>query len=176
MAEVKGKFITLTGARMAVLHKRALAFCDTILVQKTGKHWNELDPEGWYDTKIFEGFMVNYAKTSLVSDRAIVMLGREVYPTIKETVGLPENIKTAYDLILFEAEGFMQNHRGEGVVPRKFIKKELGHVVVQAHAPGYNQKLFEGVYLGILQMFDEIGTVTFNNENSVCEYHIKWNV
>ena len=86
-------------------------------------------------------------------ERAIVTLGRNVYPTIKKTSGLPPEIKTVLDLLVFEARGFELNHRGADVKPRKFIMKEDKHVIIQAPAPGYSQKLYDGVYLGILQMY-----------------------
>lgn len=174
MAEVKGKFITLAGNLMK-LYKNALDFCDNILYEKIGLHYNELDPEGWYDTKIFNGFMVNYAKASLAKDKAIITLGRKVYPTIEKTVGIPPNIQTPLDLIIYEAQGFLLNHRGADVVPRKFLKKEDGHVIVQAPAPGYSQKLYEGVYLGILEMYDiKNGNVEMTKGAPHFEYEIKW--
>ncbi len=51
MAQVKGKFITLTGFLMA-LYQKPREDADQILYQQVGKHWNELEPEGWYDTKL----------------------------------------------------------------------------------------------------------------------------
>ncbi len=174
MAEVKGKFITLAGNLMK-LYKNALDFCDNILYEKIGLHYHELDPEGWYDTKIFNGFMVNYAKASLAKDKAIITLGRKVYPTIEKTVGIPSNIQKPLDLIIYEAQGFLLNHRGADVVPRKFLKKEDGHVIVQAPAPGYSQKLYEGVYLGILEMYDiKNGNVEMTKGAPHFEYEIKW--
>lgn len=152
MAQVKGKFITLTGALMSVKNEKALNFSDGILFSKTGKHWNELDPEGWYDTALFNGFMKSY-EASASEEAPIISIGKRVYPTIKESVGLPPDIETAFDLIVFEAKGFELNHKGDDVKPRQFVKKEDGHVIVKAPAPGYTQKLFIGVFLGILEMF-----------------------
>ncbi len=174
MAEVKGKFITLAGYLMK-LYENALHFCDNILYEKIGLHYNELDPEGWYDTKIFNGFMVNYAKASRTKDKAIITLGRKVYPTIEKTAGIPSHIQTPLDLIVYEAQGFMLNHRGADVVPRKFLKQTDGHVIVRAPAPGYSQKLYEGVYLGILEMRDiKNGTVEMTKGAPHFEYEIKW--
>ncbi len=175
MAEVKGKFITLTGSFMSILHKKPLKKADDELYQATGKRYNELDPEGWYDTKFFNLFMEEYSKGSLLGEEAIVMLGRKVYPTIKRSVGLPPEIKTPLDLVIFEAEGFELNHRGPDVKPRKFIKKEDKHVIVQAPAPGYNQKLYEGVFLGILEMFGiKSGKVVMTKGEPEFEYEITW--
>ncbi len=44
-AEVRGKFITLAGHLMS-LFKEGLKSADDELYRKTGKHYNELDPEG----------------------------------------------------------------------------------------------------------------------------------
>ncbi len=174
MAEVKGKFITLAGSLM-LMYPDALKFCDDILFEKTGKHWNELEQESWYDTKLFGGFMNNYAKASSSGEKAIITLGRNVYPTIKKTAGLPPEIKTALDLIIFEAKGFELNHKGSDVKPRKFIKKEDKHVIVQAPAPGYSQKLYDGVFIGILEMFGSTtGNVIMTKAAPEFEYEITW--
>ena len=174
MAEVKGKFIMLCGSLMS-LYKKQLEEADNVLFSKTGKRCKDLEPEGWYDTKIFDLFMKKYSEGSIAGESAIVTLGRLVYPTVKDTMGLPANIKTPLDLIMFEAEGFMLNHRGEGVVPRQFIIKKEGHVIVKAPAPGYNQKLYEGVYLGILEMFGiKDGKVSMVKDAPDFEYDIRW--
>ncbi len=172
-AEVKGKFITLAGHLMS-LFKDGLSTADQELYSKTGKHFNELDPEGWYDTKIFNTFMETYARVSPLKEKAIVNLGRMVYPTIQKTVGLPKDLKSPLDFILFEAEGFLDNHRGNDVVPRKFIKKEEKNVVVQAPAPGYNPKLFEGVFYGILEMNGIRNGKVELCDAGTCEFRITW--
>ena len=174
MADVKGKFITLAGYLMS-LYKKQLAEANNYLKKETGKIHNELDPEGWYDTKIFDKFMQKYAEASISKDMAIVTLGKNVYPIIKKTTGLPPEIKTAFDLILFEAKGFELNHRGEDVKPREFIKKEEGHIIVKAPAPGYSQKLYIGVYKGILEMYGiKNGTVEMTKGKPDFEYEIIW--
>jgi hypothetical protein len=174
MAQVKGKFITLTGFLMSQKDDKALSFSDKILFSKTGKHWNELDPEGWYDTSLFNGFMKSY-EASASDEKAIIKVGKHVYPTIKETVGLPPEIKTAFDLIVFEAKGFELNHKGDDVKPRQFVKKQDGFVIVKAPAPGYTQKLYIGVFLGILEMFGITqGKVTMTKGKPDFEYEIKW--
>lgn len=178
MAEVKGKFIMLAGSLMT-LYKDGLAEANKGLAAKTGKTFAELDPEGWYDTSLFNLFMETYSRYSVSGDRAIVTLGRNVYPTIKKSVGLPPHLKTPLDFIKFEAEGFLANHRGSDVQPRKFISAKDGDVVVQAPAPGYNPKLYEGVFLGILEMSGvKTGTVVQTkaraNGDTTDEFHITW--
>jgi hypothetical protein len=146
---------------------------------KTGKTFAELDPEGWYDTSLFNLFMETYARYSVSGERAIVTLGRNVYPTIKKSAGLPPHLKTPLDFIKFEAEGFLANHRGSDVQPRKFISTKDGDVLVQAPAPGYNPKLYEGVFLGILEMSGVktgkvVQTKARANGDATDEFHITW--
>jgi hypothetical protein len=76
------------------------------------------------------------------------------------------------DFIKFEAEGFLSNHQGKDVIPRKFIKAEEGEVVVKAPAPGYNEKLYEGVFLGILKMCGVENGKVVNVGDST--FHITW--
>lgn len=75
-----------------------------------------------------------------------------VYPTIKRTAGLPPSLKTPLDFLKFEAEGLLANHRGADVRPRKFMKAVDREVVVDAPAPDERSKLYEGVFLGILEI------------------------
>lgn len=174
MVYIKGKMITLT-AHLMSLYKDAQKFCDDILVERTGKHYYELEPEEWYDVKLLNGFITNYIKASPTGEQAIVTLGKQIYPTINKTVGLPPEINTALDLLIYEAKGFELHHKGEGIEPRKFIKKEEGHVIVQAPAPGYSQKLYEGVFLGILEMKGiYTGKVKMTKGSPEFEYEITW--
>ncbi|MBI2418116.1 MAG: hypothetical protein HYV28_09495 [Ignavibacteriales bacterium] len=178
MAQVKGKFISLAGALMNH-YPTHRAEADKSLFARTGKFWNELEPEEWYDTSIFGLFIEAYAKASPHGENAIVTLGKEVYPTIKASSGLPENLKTPLDFIKFEAEGFMANHRGSDVIPRKFKKLEDKDIIVEAPAPGYNSKLYEGVYLGILEMCNitsgKVTTLRKQEDGApTSEFHIKW--
>jgi hypothetical protein len=178
MAEVKGKFITLTGALMSV-YKDALEEADKNLFAAIKKHWNELDLEGWYDTKLFNTFMLAYANASPTKENAIVTLGRNVYPTIKRTSKLPDNLKSPLDFIKFEPEGFLANHRGADVRPRKIISVKEGDVVMEATAPGYQSKLNVGVYLGILEMCGvktgQVEQTKFQEKgDKTSEFHITW--
>ncbi|KUO78785.1 MAG: hypothetical protein APF81_26385 [Desulfosporosinus sp. BRH_c37] len=171
MAEVKGKFITLAGSLMA-FYETQLKRADEELFKGTGKHWDKLDPEGWFNAKHFNSFMQSYAEGSPTKDMAIVTLGKKVYPTIKASGGIPPNLKTPLELIKFEAEGFLANHRGTDVKPRKFLLIEDKHVILKTSAPGYNLKLNEGVYLGILEMCGiRTGKVV---QQKADEFDIRW--
>ena len=104
-----------------------------------------------------------------------------IYPTIAATVGLPDHLRTPLDFLKFEAEGFIADHRGDDVIPRKFLKQEEGHVIVEAISPDYSCALIEGVYDGILQLCGVKGgqvrqTKCVRRGDPVCEYDIKWNV
>lgn len=178
MAQVKGKFITLTGQLMS-LYPDYLNLADSVIFSKLNKHWNQLDPEGWYDTSLFNLFMNTYAKASPCSDSAIVNVGKHVYPLIKRTAGLPSNLLTPLDYIKYEADGFLANHKGGDVVPRRIIKAVDRDVIIEACAPGYNSILYVGVYLGILTMCGiKTGKVeqTKSQEkgDKVSEFHITW--
>ncbi|MFC4246066.1 hypothetical protein ACFOZ7_03515 [Natribaculum luteum] len=167
MAEVKGKFITMVGEKMRQGTSDNLDDANAMLESHIGLTYDELDPEGWYDTELFGKFMKMYAEGSIAGREAIRIAGKQVYPTIKYTTGLPDHVTSVYDLILFEADGFEQNHRGSDVVPRNFLRKKEGDVIVEADAPGYDCKLFEGVYEGLFVLFDESGDV----EHSECTKH-----
>lgn len=180
MAEVKGKFITLACSLLETKPEAKTAAL-TAVKQMTGKEWNELDPEGWYNTNVFEAvFKAIMDHTSpLLGWAAIKVIGRGVYPTIQRTVGLPTQLTTPEDFIKFEAEGFLANHRGADVIPRKIIKAEPGMVVMEAPSPGYNCSLIEGVYEGILIMCDiRHGKVKqsrcVTKGDTTCEYVISW--
>ncbi len=151
MADVKGKFITL-GVRLMSAYPDAQKKANAEVLKQTGRTGDQLEPEGWYPTALFDQVMKLYSGASASKDMAIVTLGRNVYPTIQATVGLPPHLQTPLDFIKFEAEGFLDNHRGAGVVPRKILKSVDREVVIDARAPGYSDKLYEGVYLGILEM------------------------
>jgi len=73
MAEIKGKFIILCG-RLMSLYKKELKEADNELYKKADIHFDQLNPEGWYDTKIFSNFMDKYSEASLTKEQAIVTL------------------------------------------------------------------------------------------------------
>jgi len=180
MAEIKGKFISLACSLLET-KPEAKAAALAAVKQMTGKEWNELEPEGWYNTKVLEAvFKAIMDHTSpLLGWAAIKVIGRGVYPTIQRTVGLPTHLATPEDFVKFEAQGFLANHRGADVIPRKVIKAEPGMVVMEAPSPGYNCSFIEGVYEGILIMCDiRHGKVKqsrcVTKSDPTCEYVITW--
>jgi hypothetical protein len=103
----------------------------------------------------------------------------QIYPTIKKAGGIPLSISNELELLAFEGTGFLAHHKGDDVKPRKYLKVEPHNVVVEAQSPGYNCTFIEGVFLGILEMYDiTTGSVVqkkcVKNGDSVCEYHIHW--
>jgi hypothetical protein len=149
MAQVKGKFIKLAGF---IMFPDEIKIADEYLKVTLGLNHNDLEDEEWYDTSIFDTFMKICVEHSLSKERVYMIIGKKVYPTIQRTTGLPSYLKSPLDYIKFEAEGFMMNHRGEDVVPRKIISAGANEVIMEAKAPGYSNKLYEGVWLGILEM------------------------
>jgi len=174
MADIKGKFITLCGELMSV-YKDKLKEADDVLFKKTGLHYNELDPEDFYDTKILRMFMDKYAEGSITKEKALITLWTGVYPLIKRTVGFPDYVKTPLDLLKYEMDGYLANHRGSDIKPRKLVEAVDGKVVICAPAPGYSQKFYEGVYLGILKMFGvKNRNVVMTKGAPDFEYTITW--
>ena len=140
MAQVKGRFITMVGMLM-VVYKDARKEVDDLMFAKIGKHFNMLDPEGWYDTKWTQTFLDAYIKASPSKELAIVTFGRQIYPALKKANLLPPHLKTPLDYIKHEAETFISVHKGTDVIPRKFIKAVNKEIIVEAPTPGYNLKL-----------------------------------
>ena len=125
MPQVKGKFITMAGLLMSIYEEQQKK-ADDMLYQKLGKHFKELDPEGFYDAKIYNDFMHKYAEASITGEKAILTLGKNTFPLIKETQGLPPHINSALELIKFSAEQFSKDHRG--VAPIKILEAKEGNV------------------------------------------------
>ncbi|MFX0070918.1 MAG: hypothetical protein ACFFAO_07495 [Candidatus Hermodarchaeota archaeon] len=177
MAKVKGKFITFAG-RLMTLYKDEQQKAEDALYAKTGKRFGELEPEGWYSTRIIDAVLKAYAKASPTGRNAIVTMGRNVYPIINRTVGIPpEKIKTPLDAIMFETENYLDDHQSDEdsqVIPRKIISADDGHVVIEGPAPGYDPILYKGVYLGILQMLGiKTGKVEMIDEKKAI-FDITW--
>ncbi len=149
MATVKGMFIKLVG-NMMLPNEQKIA--NEYLQKELGVTHTQVEDEGWYDTGILDKFMSICVQHSTTKEYTYIIIGKKIYPTIKKLTGLPEHLKTPLDFIKFEAEGFLLNHQGSDVLGRKIIKAVDKEVVIQAKAPGYNSKLYEGVYLGILEM------------------------
>ncbi len=178
MAQVKGKFITLIGSFMGG-YLNARKEVDDLLFAETGKHYNEVEPEGWYDVKWNRLFLEAYVKASPSKEFAMITYGKSIYPILKRSNLLPTNLKTVLDFIKYEAEGFQTAHKGSDVKPRKFIKLTEGDVIVEAPAPGYNSKMYEGVYLGILEMLGVktgkvVQTKSQEKGDITSEFHITW--
>jgi hypothetical protein len=181
MAEIKGKFITLA---CSLLETKPEAKTKALGAVKTatGKEYNQLDPEGWYKTSILESVFkaIESVTPTIIASASIKLIGRNVYPTIDKTRGLPKTLKIPLDFFKYEAESFKIDHRGGDVIPRKIIQASDGKVVIEAKSPGYNCLLIEGVYLGILEMCG-IRNGKVRQEKCVkkgdptCIYHITWN-
>jgi hypothetical protein len=178
MAEIRGNLIKLTGSLMGPYpdsQKRA----DDVLFKELGKHWRELTIDDWVDAKMWDLFMNAYAEGSITGETALITLGRNIYPSIKEAGQIPPEIDTPLKMLEFEGEGFKIYHRGPDVKPRTFLRLQEGDVLVEAPSPGYNCKVIEGVFQGIVEMFDikttkVIQTKCVKNNDNTCEYHITW--
>jgi hypothetical protein len=151
MAEIKGKFITLTVILMQN-KPEVQAKADEFLVNETGLSHLELDPEDYYDVKLWDNTMTLYKSVFANPKQAMIDLGKRVYPTIKRTAGLPDTLKTPLDYVRFEADGYSANHKGDDVKPRKIISEKENEIVMYAPAPGYDETLYIGVWLGILEL------------------------
>ncbi len=180
MAEVKGKFITLACSLLET-KPEAKAKALQEVKERTGLEWNELDPEGWYDTQVFEAVFQSIEDNTnpVMAWAAIKVIGQNVYPTIQRSVGLPDTLETPLDYVKFEAQGFLENHRGPDVIPRKILEESPGKVVMDAPSPGYNCALIEGVFEGILHMCQIKNgkvkqTKCVRNGDPTCEYSIEW--
>ena len=78
MPEVRGKYITLAGSLMSLYPKQRTE-ANAVLFGETGKHYNELDTEGWYDTKWIKLFLDKYVEASLGGDNALITFGCRKY-------------------------------------------------------------------------------------------------
>ena len=180
MAEVKGKFITLA-VDLIKTKPEARALAIEAVKRMSGCDPYDLDQEGFYDTSVLESVFSSIEKThpGVVGWATIKVIGQLVYPTIKTTVGLPGHLQSPAELIRFDAEGFLANHRGRDIVPRNFIRVQDHDILVEAPSPGYNCALIEGVYEGILQLTGvKDGKVVqvkcVKRGDSTCIYHITW--
>lgn len=180
MAENKGKFITLACDLIKSKPQARQAAMDAVR-KLTGKDPYELDMEGWYDTGVINAVLsaIEANTTGIMGWASIKVIGQLIYPTIRTTAGFPPHLRTPLDFIRFEAENYLQDHRGSDVIPRRFIKAEDGEVVVAAPSPGYNCTLIEGVYEWILHICGIAdGSVKqsqcVKKGDQTCVYHITW--
>lgn len=79
MIEMRGKFITLAGSLMS-LYPAQREKADAVLFTRAGKHWYELDPQGWYDTDVYQVFIDTYCESSVTGEKAIYTLGQNYFP------------------------------------------------------------------------------------------------
>jgi hypothetical protein len=178
MALIKNNILMLV-AKLMTPYKRALDSANEILKLRTGKVYYELDPNDWVEADIYNEFMKAYSDASLKGDNALIEIGLKVYPTIQAAGGIPPSITNELELLAFEGEGFLAHHKGSDVVPRKYLKVEPNNVIVEAISPGYDCTFIEGVFHGILQMYDikdrtVIQKKCVKNGDRTCEYHINW--
>jgi hypothetical protein len=178
MVEARAKFIILV-ARLMEPHGEALADADDRLYRETGKHWDQLAPEDWYDIKLCNRFIEAYVEASGLGDRALVRVGREMYPTIKKTSGLPPWLKTTADYLRHETVVYMASVRGRGVAPRRIMRMEDGHAVIEAKIRAWDCRIQEGVYLGVLDLAGvKEGRVEqtkcVRRGGDICEFDIVW--
>ena len=129
---------------------------------------DSIDPEDYYDITIWDHFLKLYANSHEDPKQAMIDLGKRIYPTIKRTTGFPENLVTPLDFVKFEADGYMATHRGENVIPREIKDEQENEITMYAPAPGYDERLYIGVWLGILEMIginngnvEELGDSTY---------------
>jgi hypothetical protein len=180
MAKSKGKFIMMAYSLLE-LNPEAQAEAVQSIKRLTGADVTKLAPEGWYDTNVI-GTIFQIAEKyygAIMAWSTIKVMGRRVYPTIAKTVGFPAHLKIPLDWLQWEGQSFLDDHQGNDVVPRKFLKTDPGHVVVEAISPGYSCILIEGVYEGILEMckikhYKVKQTRCVKKGDPVCEYDITW--
>ena len=180
MAQIKAKFIQLACDFLSSSPETQQAAIAAV-ERKTEKRYKELDPEAYYDTSVLEAVFkeIDSHESEFMARVRKKVIGQEVYSTIRFTVGIPEHIKTPLDHVKFEAEGFMLNHRGEDVKPRRILLAEGRHVVIEAPSPGYDCTWIEGVFEGILRMTGHAGqevrqTKCVKKGDNTCVFEIVW--
>ena len=160
------------------LYKGAQAKADQVLFNKIGKHFDELESEGWYDGELLGLFLNAYIEASPSGKNALITMGKNIFPILKHTIGLPD-FNDPLEALEFESQTFLNDHKDDDVskvIPREIIKFEMGHVIIKAPAPAksYDILLFKGVFIGILNMLGiKTGKVEIIDEkNSIFE--ITW--
>ncbi|MFT7036690.1 MAG: hypothetical protein ACJA2S_005227 [Cyclobacteriaceae bacterium] len=169
MLYMRGKFIKLIGFLML---PSEVARVNKYLVSAVGVPSSKLVDEGWYDTQVFSRFMDVCTQDSTMGDRLYYFVGSRIYPTVKKSGGLPPELVTPLDVIKFEDEVWRVNHKGEGIVPRKYFHVKEGDVLLEVITPGYNTDFMRGAFAGILLMFDiKSGKVEYLGDD---KFHITW--
>lgn len=180
MAQIKAKFIQLACNFLSSSPETQRAAVAAV-ERNAGKPYKELDPEGYYDTSVLDAIFkeIDSHESEFMAQVRKKVIGQEVYSTIRFTVGIPEHIKTPLDHVKFEAEGFLLNHRGADVKPRRILLAEDRHVVIEAPSPGYDCTWIEGVFEGILRMTGQAGkavkqTTCVKKGDRTCVFDIEW--
>jgi hypothetical protein len=180
MAEVKGKLITLATELLVSTPGIRSAAIFSIL-RTTGKDPRELEPDGWYETKVLDEFLkaVEEYESPLVAWAAIKVIGQKIYPAIDAALCVSGRLRTPLDCLKFEARSFSDNYRGADVVPRKFIEADDHHIILDAPSPGYNCALTEGILDGVLRMcrtshYTVKQTKCVQRGDSTCRFAVNW--
>src|SRR4030042_4184741 len=105
MPEVRGKFIKLVGALMS-LYPAQREKADAVLLERTGKHWDELQPTDWYEADIYRVFLDTYCESSVTGQKALLTLGKNIFPTKKKLGELPDDVGSAIDLLIYSTKSF----------------------------------------------------------------------
>jgi hypothetical protein len=162
------------------IYKTELEKADRQLFRDAGKHWHELEPDGWYDARHYRNFINGYVKASPAKENAMITLGKQIYLTVKQMDGFPPGLKTPIDYLEFEAKTYLEAFQGAEISPRKFIKKYPGYVIIQTKMTEQDCKVVEGVYRGIMRLAGvSRGKIQqakcIKNGDAFCEFHILWN-
>jgi hypothetical protein len=178
MPEIRGKFIRLAGSLMT-LYPEQRDKADAFLYAATGKHWDNLEPDQWYDAEIYKVFLENYCSGSITGQKALLTLGRKIFPTKKKLGELPPDIKTPLEMLIYSTRSFTEDHGGDGIRPVRIIRAEERDVILDIPDHGYDCMVDEGVYIGILEMFGiedrHIEQIKCKKKGDVsCRFRITW--
>ena len=176
MKQVKGAFIGLTVSLMT-LYKEQQKEADKVIFDRTGKYAHELEPEQWYDVSVLDECLKRYASASVTGKRAIVTMGKRVFPTLRRMGKVPSDLKTVFEALTYIADDFVNTIRGAGTV--KVLKATEGHFILQVPDSAFSCLVHEGVCLGVLESFRaEKGSVKQTKcvaqGDRFCELHITW--
>jgi hypothetical protein len=171
MVEIKGKYITLAGMLISDNHDLLNKANDYLQTQTGYLHW-ELPSEEFFDIVHLNEFLKLYSSVYTNPGEALKYFGKRIIPTIKRTTGIPSDIKSVLDYLNFEASDFINNYRGEDVIPRRITTQHEGEFTVYSPSPGYEPVITTGIYLGIFEMTN-IKTARIK-ELGGYTYRIKW--
>lgn len=169
----------MCGELMEILYPKALETINSTLIRYTGKAWNKLDPNEFYDIRLFSECLQSYSSATKMGTKAISVFGRHFYPTIQSTYGIPPQIKTITDHLKYESEMFIKTHQGVNVEPRKITAKSEKEIQVLTKSVGYDPILFQGVFIGVFQTIGIRSVVVTHTKRQVSyndynEFKITW--